>query len=423
MNLSAKFVDVILKNPHRFTQVSINLPKQCVNIETINKLCNKRLCKNLNWSALTKSSYITLNDILSNPHLPWKWEDISKNENIEIKDIFANKDKLAIHINEIISGVDCKDITFKDILSNLELNWNWCRISRNFESLNITRDDLLFNPRLPWDWNYIHIHEIYKIGITFQDMLNHREIIWYWDNISANGYKLCITFQDMLNHPEIPWNWRIISFYTKEYGITFTDVKNNMNLPWNWESLEDAYEISVEFMLQYRDKMWDFNNITEIDIEIPLNNQDIKWDWNQIIRYNKDKITIDMIIENPGKQWEIVFNCPHIFTNISINDILNNHNLGKWDWHRVATHSTYGITVDIMVNHPEIKWPYFNLLSHTRYYYDRFSTSFKDVVSHPELDWDWSAVTWMGDVSIEYILDNPDKDWNWDKVQDLIFDN
>lgn len=124
-------------------------------------LIDPRVYEERDWSFISASVYITFNDIIKNPDLPWIWSCVSMNPNI----------------------------TFEDIKNNPNLPWDWTGISNN---LNITPEIIQNNPDLPWNWQTLCVNP----NITATLIRNNSFKPWDWNhmsfNVSITDYRLLI---------------------------------------------------------------------------------------------------------------------------------------------------------------------------------------------------------------------------------------
>jgi hypothetical protein len=92
--------------------------------------------------------------------------------------------------------------------------WNWDELSRN---INITLTNIFDHPDKPWDWDWISENP----NITFKDVLDHPDKSWNWDELSRHPN---ITFKDVFNHSNKPWNWHIICINSKIINTYFPSL-------------------------------------------------------------------------------------------------------------------------------------------------------------------------------------------------------
>jgi hypothetical protein len=69
-------------------------------------------------------------------------------------------------------------ITFRDVLDNLDKDWDWKFISQN---PSITFKDILDKPDSKWDWYYLSENPL----ITWKNVFDHKEFPWYWEKLSS----------------------------------------------------------------------------------------------------------------------------------------------------------------------------------------------------------------------------------------------
>ncbi len=182
-----------------------------------------------NFCLASENPNITCRIALENPHLNWNWNYISKKPDLtwELVKKHHYDDSMPV-------PWDC-----------VRIPWDWHNISKHE---NITIKNISENSNYPWDWSEVS----WRPDITCDIVQKHRytsdgrPIPWNWLWLSCNP---SITWDMIQAHPEIPWDWRGIS---DNRNITPQIVRDNKFLksgnpttwccvktptPWNWRNL------------------------------------------------------------------------------------------------------------------------------------------------------------------------------------------
>lgn len=185
-----------------------------------------------NWSML--SFRATWKKIVSNPHFPWQWYNVSYNPNITWDIISKNK-----HIKWDWHNISRNpNITLEIILDNLDLSsfssddnqppkWNW-KLLTTILSL----ETILLNPDLGWEW-YDGVS--YKDGITMDIVKKHLNRLWDWNVLTRHHN---ITFKIIKNNPDLPWKHEYTIYNP---NITFKHVLKNPDYPWKYDKLSSCH--------------------------------------------------------------------------------------------------------------------------------------------------------------------------------------
>lgn len=111
-----------------------------------------------------------MSDINNNLNLPWKWDEISCNQNLTIDFLLNHLDKLDnpynIHNECVWKTISMNPgINYEDYLNNKSLPWDIKCISKN---PNITMD-IILNSNIIWDIRYL----CYNPNITLNFLCNN----------------------------------------------------------------------------------------------------------------------------------------------------------------------------------------------------------------------------------------------------------
>lgn len=165
-------------------------------IESIEFIRNHKI----DWTWASKN--MPISDILDNKDLPWKYNVISKRNDLSIQDIRLLKDKWEQHkyvfqdefVNPWYNLTIETNIT--DILANPALPWLYYEISKN---KTLTLDIINNNPHI--QWNYRDLSQAPFITVSFVKQYLDQD--WDWLELSINS---ALTLSDYDNHQDLPWN-------------------------------------------------------------------------------------------------------------------------------------------------------------------------------------------------------------------------
>ena len=262
----------------------------------ISPLCVNKLSNNTN---------VTMEIVLNNLDLCWNWDKISDNLNMDIKYMFKNikdnKDDEQWKWCFYELGKN-KHVTMKMIQENINCDWYWGTISSN---PNLTIEMIRTNIDKNWNWYDVTCNK----NIKLKDILNNPDFPWVWDNISQNPN---ITMKDILEHPEINWSWINISVFA---NITIKDVLENQDKKWCYETLGRNGNITMKDIFNNPNFNWCFSSISRnpnLKINDVLNNIDKKWSLYHI-SLNKnisfeDFLVIAIMLEQTRWCYNIYYN-------------------------------------------------------------------------------------------------------------------
>lgn len=165
------------------------------------------------WKYFCGLSKVKLSIIRKYKKLPWCFEGLSSNPNIDIEFIRENIDKnwfwvvLSLHRN----------ITIEFVLENLDKRWGWSYLTSN---PSIKLDDIISNKHLPWDYGNCGILDRNgEVDMNF--VKQHPDLPWDYDTLPA-----MLDLEDIENHSDINWNYEYIS---NNQNISFDFFKRNIN--------------------------------------------------------------------------------------------------------------------------------------------------------------------------------------------------
>ena len=87
-------------------------------------------------------------------------------------------------------------------------------------------------------------------GLDFEYVKNNLDKQWNWSHISRN---YSVKWKYIQNNPDLPWDWRQVS---SNYNIDLNILKNNMDKPWDFKKLSINEKIDLNFIKEHSNKNW-----------------------------------------------------------------------------------------------------------------------------------------------------------------------
>lgn len=290
----------------------------------------KRHNNDINWLLASKSSSITLNDIINYPRLPWWYNGISCRHDLTIDYIQQNANKLKWtdlskyhNIQDILEYPDLPwkfdkisdRVSWDDVLEHPELPWDYEIMTSN---PNITADIIISNPELNWSYADMcaklpldHLDEN-KINyemlsqnphITIDYIYEHRDKKWNYELLTSNE---SLSFEDIHKYPDLPWNMSALCVrfidrlieklpaYCLDKGeiaelASLDTIQKYPNKPWNYALMSSNPNLTIEFIRQNIDKKWNWGQLTYMfTTQELIENLDLPWDWSNLLYMDTD---------------------------------------------------------------------------------------------------------------------------------------
>lgn len=309
----------------------------------------------------------------------------------------------------------------------LELEWDYQRLSSN---RNIYLEDIEKYKRptardansLIYPFSAIYLSSNPHLNIDF--ILKYPKLTWLWQSVTR-----IIPISDILKHPELPWNWKELILYGKIKDLNFI-----LKLPkdqWDWGLL--SFAIDINTILEHKEYPWDSIAVSRnptVTMDIVKSHPEIKWNFVALSSH----IKIEEIKANPNYPWD--------YARISFNRTLTSYyflqNLDKkWDKEQLSKNPK--LNFDILAESKENLIPFFNLktlinnpsltVKFILKYLNIFQTEFRyigwvtlyekgilkmnDIISHPELILNYSALSYMKNLEFWYIIEKRNETWDW----------
>ena len=195
-----------------------------------------------------------------------------------------------------------------------------------------------------------------------------------WNNIGVNNNK-SVSLRDVVNYPlmfEYLLNTNIILKRLIEQGVI---TNNSSKKLLNTNLYED---LPLDFIKYVFDTCLFPQKTIYVSWITIISNKNVKFDTEFDIKFHKDDIPSKMTIVDIIKREEYKSSgsCDRITCNenININYVLDNsNNFSECDWNNLSCNK--GISIDDMVNNPQLPWDYLHMLYHP-------SITMKDVISY-----------------------------------------
>ena len=257
------------------------------------------------WTSISANINISMDIIEENSDLNWDSFGIACNPNLTIDFITANKNKFQTiwHWTEISRN---KNIQMKDIENNLDLDWDWNSIAENknltiefvkkyanrlnwayvSSNKNMTLDIIRSNPDLPWDYSG-------NIIISIPNSISSNP------NLTINFITARVA--SLKENSDKDWNWAFISANS---NITMNDIEQNPNYVWNYNYISKNKNLTEDFIMKNLDEDWDWDFISiNPNIRFDIIQRHIGWSWGWYFISMKEDITYDIIESNLDLPW------------------------------------------------------------------------------------------------------------------------
>lgn len=199
----------------------------------------------IKWDYYLFSKFVKIEEIDENPDFPWDWTGVSVNKNLTIDFILKYK------VNLIIKYVNVTNISWEDIIKNIDIGW--CIEELAAKPMTI---EILLKLHEKFKANNF-IPATYDVKLTIDNILNNKHIKWDFKNLTNNLY---LNIEDFLKNSDLDWDWRTIS---KKITIELLNKYPNV-----WNKLDD-------------------NNLSDnpnIKLQFVLDNPKFKWNWEYLSR-------------------------------------------------------------------------------------------------------------------------------------------
>lgn len=264
------------------------------------------------------------------------------------------------------------------------------------------------NKTKDWDYYYLsrnsqltldYINELHRVythplssnpNITMDYVLQNKGMNWSMYDLSSNP---AITIDDVLMYPtEINWDYDGLS---RNPNITLDIIKRHPNINWSMTNFSSNPNITMDMYINIRTEY----NTTYKGIfkKYTGSNSDI------FAISSNPSITYNDVLKYPDEQWYTI--CVSQNPSFSLENVLDL------------------IEKKMLKHNPQIFDVCISNLSGS------LGVEWDDIISHPEIAWDWDYVSCNPNITWDIIQDNPDIMWynhtvsanpniTWDIVQD-----
>jgi hypothetical protein len=199
-----------------------------------------------NENKQEQSIYKLIDLVNATPQIGWDWDYLSESRNLWIDDIISHispnidnsvapfrKAHLSLNPNITLDFVlRYPDTPTEIMLSGDGYTWSWEYLTSN---KNISIYDIIKNIDLPWDFKKISFKNLKLKKYDF--LLQHSDKGWNKYDISVH-----VPFSFILAHPKLSYNLELVSL---NESVTFTDVISNPNFGWNYNCLSAIIPLQI----------------------------------------------------------------------------------------------------------------------------------------------------------------------------------
>jgi hypothetical protein len=363
------------------------------------------------WTLITaKYPFHILFDYIErtsrNPIFNWDWDYISNNELLPTD--FGTLRKYKAKINwEILTNSSSIQKKFnykswannkewfgntKEYLETFKDYWDWQKLSKH-SSLNYNRDLLKIFKTQNWDWKYLSEFG----GFIIQQKKD------------SNDYlnKLITKF------PKIKFD---LLSRRKDIDLDIEFILENRNKNWDWQFISgnDSIRLSNDVILELEDKDWNWAQLSmrkdiSFDNELILKLQHKNWDWDYLSDITKLVFNNEFVKSTISKPWD----WKKVSRNISFVPSLENLDATKdfdLDWEHISQNENLIPTVELLGKF-ENKLNWLNITKNPNIKFDN------QLIERFASKWDWNFMCEAGKLQLSTQVLAKFKDFlNWDLI-------
>lgn len=199
-----------------------------------------------------------------------------------------------------------------------------------------------------------------------------------------------LTWKYISTHPSLPWDYRVLS---GNPAITYKRIRENPDLGWDEIEFIKNPNASLEVITEllekcsFEDRYYFFMNASK-----------------------NPNITIDFLRKHAHEEWNYYDLCVNGVL-ISFDDLLEFAKRGLRD-HTFPLDLSYAFSKHVnlrisdILSHPEIDWNWDCLSRH-------HGIMMRDILEHDELPWNWSGISCNPNVNIDILRKHMERDWDW----------
>jgi len=355
--------------------------------------------ENWNWEALSSNDWITFDIVISNPDKPWNWEILMSRIKFPEEFLFETMDVMKdfpiydeydynTHLIYIKTLENIEHLSYNRNIPERFLQeyikiFDSCRIIANtdwkvLENLQLSLcEHICLNRSVP-------LEVIEKNGMFEFEMLSfHTEILpWFFEkylyhdwNFHILSHNPAVTVEFINLAPDEDWDWVALSGSPNIVDI----FRQYPNKPWDYESLSGNTALTLDLILERKTKPW---QMSLISCRIKVSMSDIRktpeLGWDYIGLLSNSNITLEELLTE--------------FTTLE-NGLIIHNSITNTVMHHHLSMLSYndGQEVD-----PTKKYGSQDLLSYRDH-------SMRDIEQHPEIDWDYEAISYNPELSWLYV--------------------
>jgi hypothetical protein len=246
----------------------------------------------------------------------------------------------------------------KTINIHKKIEYKWSKYWLKKMLANADPENILKNND---DDTYINWYKISKSSNIYWSFIE-KHLNYPWDALGLSLNKN-ITWNNIINNPQIHWVYEVLG---KNPNITLDIILKNPQFNWNMTNISTNPNITLDMIKKYDNYDWQHYfsqnpNVKMSDVIENIKwyffdlgyNQGITWDDFNIEDFSSNpNLTLDIVLNNPDIDWD--YNNISMNSNISWEIIQNNQHI--FDEHCVLINLNPNITFDIIENNPHVPW-------------------------------------------------------------------
>lgn len=367
-------------------------------------LIEKHPDRNWNWESISANEWTTFEIVAKYPNKPWTWETLVQRlvfpeeflfEAIEILREFPIKDEYDYTVNLMyIKIVEHMELLILN--KNLPENFlmEYFRLFKACEIMAVTPwttlkkipdlqkcDHICLNETAPLDELDLEILDFdilcYNPNLPVRFFEKHLYQDWDFHILSHN---IATTVDFIELAPDEAWDWYILSGSVNAIDI----FKKFPNKPWDYNQLSYNRSLTLATVIEHKDKPWHMGAVStciKISIDDVRATPELHWDYTGLL--GNESIPLETLLQE--------------FTLLD-NGLIIHNSLKNSGMHHHLAMLNYEQAIDIDCNE---LYGSQELLSYRDH-------PMRDIVAHPEINWDYEALSCNSVLSWFYVDQNPE---------------
>jgi hypothetical protein len=367
-------------------------------------LIEKHLDRDWNWESISANEWTTFDIVAKYPDKPWTWEILVQRlvfpeeflfEAIEILREFPIKDEYDYAVNlmyiKIVEHMDLL-IRNKNLPENFLLEYHQlfdaCEVVartpwntlKKIPDLQICEHACL-NPTAPFDELDPEILDFdllsYNTGLTISFFEKHLYQDWDFHILSHNSVTT-VCFIELA--PDEAWDWYVLS--GSFHGVDM--FKKFQNKPWDYNQLSYNRSLTLATILEHKDKPWYMgavSNCLKLSIDDVRAHPELHWDYTGLL--GNESIPLETLLKE--------------FTLLD-NGLIIHNSLKNSGMHHHLAMLSYEQAIDIDGNELYCSQELLSYRDHPM----------RDIIAHPEINWDYETLSYGSNLSWLYVDQNPE---------------